>query len=146
MFMDKIFNQGGPYFEILARVLLAQPFVLGALFKLNSYDIFLRDLDSHGIPAFLLPAVIFFEVIAGASVILGWRIRLWAFLLAGFCVLVSFTHHSFWLEEFPAYYASRAVFMKNMGLAGGLLLFVRFGAGSLSLDAKFSNKSTEDST
>ena len=42
MFMDKIFNQGGPYFEILARVLLAQTFVLGALFKLNSYDIFLR--------------------------------------------------------------------------------------------------------
>jgi putative oxidoreductase len=112
---------------------------------MNSYDIFLRNLDSHGIPTFLLPVVIVFELVAGASVVLGWRIRLWAFLLAGFCILVSFTHHSFWLEEFPAYFSSRAVFMKNIGLAGGLLLFVRFGAGSLSVDAKFSNNNAKDS-
>jgi uncharacterized membrane protein YphA (DoxX/SURF4 family) len=58
--------------------------------------------------------------------------------LAGFCVLFSFTHDPFWLEDFPAYYSSRPVFMKNMGLAGDLLLFIRFGAGSFCLDAKLS--------
>ena len=46
-----------------------------------------------GVPGALLPAVIATEVIGAVAIIVGWKTRVFAFLLAGFSLLSALIFH-----------------------------------------------------
>lgn len=75
--------------------------------------------------------------LAGAlSVLLGYRARLGAWLLALFLVPVTIMMHNFWTIQDPMMaQMDQAHFMKNIAILGAALLIAYFGAGPLSLDA-----------
>lgn len=59
-----------------------------------------------------------------------------ALILFAFTLAVSFAMHDFWTigdEELAR--TEMQLFVKNMGLAGGLLLLVGLGAGNWSYDS-----------
>ena len=86
---------------------------------------------SKGVPGILLPAVIALEIIGGLAIVVGWKTRIFAFLLAGYSLLAAVLFHTDFADA-QQYYS----FMKNLGMAGGFLFLVANGAGSISLDAK----------
>ena len=97
----------------------------------------IAHMAANGIPAaeqmFVLAGAC--EAIAGICMIIGLHVRLVALLLAGFCILVNVTLHAFWAE--PAgheKFIQMIMFLKNMATMGGLLAFVGFGPGPLSVD------------
>lgn len=63
------------------------------------------------------------------ALIVGWQTRITAFLLAGFCVVSGFLFH-FQPED----QIQMILLMKNIAVAGGLLVLVGAGAGAFSLD------------
>ena len=92
-------------------------------------------MESFGVPGELLPLVILTEVGGGLLLLIGYRTRIGAFLLAGFCVLANgFFHMGFDLPP-PGGHFNWVVFIKNFAVAGGLLAIAGRGAGAWSLDA-----------
>jgi putative oxidoreductase len=113
----------------VGRILLALMFLLAGLNKISGYAGMQGYMESVGVPGALLPLVIALEVLGGITLMLGWHTRLTAFLLAGFTLLATLIFHSNLGDQ-----TQMLFFMKNLSIAGGLLLVVSHGAGPYSID------------
>ena len=72
----------------------------------------------------------------GISILLGYRVRIGAWLLVLFLIPVTVMMHNFWAVSDPMMAQIQlAMFLKNLSLLGGALLLAYFGPGPLSLDA-----------
>ena len=115
--------------ELAGRILLASVFFYSAIAKANNYGQVMAYMSSHGVPGSLLPLVLATEVLFPIALILGWTMRIAAFLLLGYSVLAaSIFHHNFGDP------AEALAFFKDLGLTAALLLLIVHGAGPLSLD------------
>lgn len=117
--------------ELAGRFLLALLFLLSGLSKLGAYNATAGYMSSVGVPGALLPLVIATEVLGAVGIILGWKTRVVAFLLAGFSLLTAVTFHNNLADQ-----TQLIMFFKNISIAGGFLLLVVNGAGPLSLDGR----------
>ena len=123
---------------VIARILLALMFVLAGFGKLTGLEGTAGYIASRGLPAPMLLAVAagVVELVAGVLIIIGWQARWAALALAAFTVVASVIFHNFWAMPAAQQMTQQLMFMKNIGVVGGLLLVFAFGAGSLSLDAR----------
>lgn len=117
--------------QVVARVLLAQIFVLAGLNKIGGYADTQAYMDAMGVPGILLPLVIILEVGGGLALIVGWQTRWAAYALAAFTALAAVIFHSDLGQQIQM-----ILFMKNWAMVGGLLLLGVYGAGAYSLDAR----------
>ena len=115
---------------LTARGLIGLFFIYFALDKFASYSDTTVYMSSLGVPGIVLPFVLLLELLGGAALLVGWQTRKAAVSLAGFTVLAALFFHSDFTEPVQS-----ILFMKNMAIAGGLLLFVAVGAGQHSFDA-----------
>jgi len=97
------------------------------------YDGTAGYMDSMGVPGGLLPLVILTELVGGLMIILGFKIKWAALALAGFTLLAGIIFHGNFADQMQS-----ILFMKNLAIAGGLLLLFNHGAGELSIDKKLS--------
>lgn len=123
--------------EVAGRVLLSLLFVLSGPGKVGAYAATGAYMAATGVPAALLPVVIATETLGGLAIILGWKTRIVAFLLAGFCLLTAIIFHRNLADQ-----TQMAMFFKNLSIAGGFLLLVANGAGPLSLDGRSARNPT----
>jgi putative oxidoreductase len=94
---------------------------------------------SQGVPfaSFAVPLSGVLALAGGLSVLLGYRAKIGAGLIALFLVPVTLMMHRFWTVHDPMMAQIQMVmFMKNVAIFGGALLITQFGAGPLSLDAR----------
>ena len=118
-----------------ARGLLGLFFIYFGLDKLVNYSDTTIYMSSFSVPGLFLPVVILLEIAGGLALLVGWRFKLMAGLLAGFTVLAALVFHSDFTEPVQV-----ILFMKNMAIVAGLLLFVAIGAGPLSLGTQKAKK------
>ena len=116
----------------IARVLMALIFILSGLSKLGAADAVRGYMEAMGVPGALLWPTIAFEIGAGVLVALGYRTRVIALLLAGFCLATAAIFHHQFSDQIQM-----IMFLKNISMAGGFLLLAVVGPGSVSLDARF---------
>ncbi|NPT55070.1 DoxX family protein [Paraburkholderia elongata] len=121
------------FLPLLSRILIGAPFLMSGLSKLGAYAATVAFITAVGMPvpplAFIVAVVI--EVGGGLSLLLGYRTRLVAFVLAVFAVVAAiYFHHDFGDQNQMIH------FMKNLMITGGLLQITYFGAGMFSLDAR----------
>jgi putative oxidoreductase len=119
--------------ELGGRLLLAVLFLISGLGKIGTYAGTAAYMSALGVPGALLPVVIATEVLGAIALIVGWQTRVTAFLLAGFTLLTGLIFHNHFADQIQA-----IMFFKNVAIAGGLLLLVAHGAGTLSLDHRYS--------
>jgi putative oxidoreductase len=115
--------------ELAGRILLSVLFLLSGLGKVGAYSATAGYMSSVGVPSVLLPVVIATEVLGAIAIILGWQTRVVALLLAGYALLTALVFHINFADQIEM-----IMFLKNVSIAGGLLLLVANGAGPLSLD------------
>lgn len=113
------------------RLLLASLFLLAGVQKIGAYDGTLAYMASQNVPAFTLPLVIALEGLGALAIIVGWKTRAVAFLLAGFSLLSGLLFHFK-----PDDAMQMTMLLKNVSIAGGFLLLVAHGAGAWSLDQR----------
>lgn len=121
-----------------ARLLLALMFILAGFGKLSDISGTAGYIASAGLP---LPAVLavltgLLELIGGLFVVIGFQARWTGLALAVFTLTASYLFHAFWAAPTDQQYVAQLLFMKNISVAGGLLLLSALGAGPLSLDAR----------
>lgn len=119
--------------ELAGRVLLSALFVIEAVDKLWDTGGALAYMAAHGLPAALLPPAIAVELGCGLAIMAGWRTRIAAFLLAGFCFLTALIFHADLAQR-----AQQIQLEKDLALAGALLILAAWGAGRFSIDARLS--------
>ena len=121
---------------LVARVLLAGLFVVFGIRKLLAVSGTAGYFAKLGVPAadILVWAVILIEIGGGLALMLGWRTRLVAWILAAFVVLATLLAHRYWEFEGAQYVPQLTSFMKNLAIAGGLLMVAACGPGRLSVD------------
>jgi len=119
------------------RVLLALMFLLAGINKISGYAGTQAFMESMGVPGALLPLVILLEVLGGVLLMLGWHTRIVAFLMAGFTIVATLIFHSNIGDP-----TQMLFFMKNLSIAGGLLLVVSHGAGPYSIDDRRVRRAT----
>lgn len=122
----------------LARFFLSLIFIISGLGKIAGYADVAQYMQAMGVPGALLPVVILTEIACGVALLVGWQARIAAFLLAGFSLLSGIVFHlvpAGGLEGLAAQ-AEITSFLKNVAIAGGLLMVTATGAGRLSLDAR----------
>jgi putative oxidoreductase len=113
----------------VGRVLLAALFILEGWSKVRGYQAAAEYMDRYGVPGVLLPAVIALELGAGVMLVVGWRTRLAAIALAGFCIAAAVLFHNQLLDRGQLLH-----FEKDLAIAGGLLVLAVAGAGRWSVD------------
>ena len=107
---------------------------MSGLNKIGNYGNTAYWMEAVGVPSLFLPIVIALEIVGGLAIILGWKARIFSFLLAGFCVLSAIVFHANFADQ-----NEMINFMKNIAIAGGFLVITINGAGSLSLDNRSNN-------
>jgi len=117
------------YSSVVARILLAHIFVLAGMNKIMGYAGTQGYMEMMGVPGILLPLVIILELGGGLALVAGWQARWVAYALAGFSVISALIFHNNLADQ-----VQMIMFMKNLAIAGGLLLIAEHGAGAYSLD------------
>ena len=93
---------------------------------------------SQGVPlaSIAVPLSGMIALAGGLSILLGYRARIGAWLIAVFLVAVT-PMHKFWGIADPMMQQMQMVlFMKNVAMLGGALLISQFGSGPWSLDSR----------
>lgn len=130
---------------LLGRILMGVYFILPGLQKIANYQAMTEYMLSHQVPltAVLLPLTILIQLLAGLALIVGFKGKLCAFLLAGLTLVISIYMHNFWaMPEGLERNHETQNFFKNMGIMAGLLIMASLGTGRFSLDNKL-NKPAE---
>ena len=122
-------NQLQIYAAPVGRLFLAFMFIMSGLNKIGGYAGTQGWMDSMGVPGALLPLAIALEVLGGLAILVGYRARLVALALAGFCVLSAILFHANFADQMQM-----MSFMKNITIAGGFLMIGANGAGAYALD------------
>lgn len=118
---------------LLGRVGIAAIFVLSGLSKLAAPAGTIAYIQSAGLPLpqLGLAIALLVELVGGAALVLGYRTRLVAGILAAFSIVTAFAFH-FDLGDQNQFIH----FFKNVAIAGGLLNVVALGGGAWSLDGR----------
>ena len=131
--MNALFDKLSPYFNLASRILLAYIFIMAGIGKLGAeaYAGTQGYMQAMGVPGALLPLVILTELGGGLLLLVGFQARLAAFALAGFSLISAVIFH-----YQPADQMQMIMFMKNLAIAGGLLLITQYGAGAFAIDKR----------
>jgi putative oxidoreductase len=141
--MDRIMSLLEVPSLLIGRALLGIYFILPGLQKIGDFDVMTQYMAKHNVPMIdvLLPLTIVLQILLGILIIVGFKTKLSAFLLAGMTLLISIYMHNFWdLPEGSNVMHETQNFFKNMGIMAGLLVLSARGAGQLSVDYWLANR------
>jgi putative oxidoreductase len=123
---------------LAARVLMAVLFLIAGYGKIAGFAGTAGYIASKGLPLPQLGVVIAIVVEVGGALALiaGFQTRAVALVMAVFTVATGVLFHNYWAMPAEQVGVNQIMFLKNLSIAGGLLMMSAFGAGALSLDAK----------
>jgi putative oxidoreductase len=124
------------YAPLAGRILLSLIFIISGAGKIFGFSGTAAFMASQGLPlaSLLLTATIALEIVGGLSLLLGFKARWLALLLFLFLIPTTIIFHNFWAASGEAMQMQMGHFLKNLGIMGGLLYVVAYGAGPLSID------------
>ncbi len=122
---------------LLGRALFASIFLLTASGHFRAPAIAAAAGEGLPLAGLLVPGSGFMMLGGGLAVLLGWRTRLGAWMLAVFLLPATFLFHDYWtIEDVVLRHREQIAFMKNLSLLGGALVLAELGAGPWSVDAR----------
>ncbi len=115
--------------QLIARLLLAQIFLIAGIDKISGYAGTQGYMHAMGVPGSLLPLVILLEIGGAIAIIVGWQTRWAAIALAIFSLIAAIIFHHNFADQ-----TQMIMFMSDFAIGGGLLLLAVHGAGAYSFD------------
>lgn len=138
--VDKTLQTIQPVIGVLGRGLLGLYFLLPGISKIPGFDGTAQYMATHGVPmvTVLLLITIVLQIGGGAALILGWRTRATALMLAAMTLTINVFIHDFWnVYEGLNQAHETQNFVKNLAIMAGLLaLAAGPQAMRLSLDQR----------
>ena len=117
--------------DLVGRIMISAIFLFSGVNKVFNYDVTTGWMESFGVPGFLLIPAIIVEIIFPILIIIGYQTRIAAGGLLLFSLITAFIFHFDFSNQMQI-----IAFLKNVGLAGGMLFLVVHGAKDFSLEKK----------
>jgi len=130
----------------VGRILLVAIFLVSAVtLYIMKFDTAVELLANEGFPRegtpnaqHMIMGAAAFTIIGSLSVMLGFKARLGALLLAVFLCLATYYFHDFWnMADDPTRQQAETIqFMKNVSMLGAMLFIIANGSGAGSVDRR----------
>lgn len=129
-------SQNASLTATLGRVLLSALFLTSGFGKLAAPAATKAYIVASGLPLPDLAYVgaVIVEVGFGLALLIGWRVRAVAWVMALFTLATALAFHLH-----PGDQNQMIHFLKNVSIAGGLLQVAAFGTGAFSLDGRLAH-------
>jgi len=123
---------------LVGRILIAYLFIPAGFGKLMGFSGTVGYIASAGLPLPEVGAVIAIvvELGLGIALLLGFKTRFTAFVMALFTIAAALFFHKYWSAPDAMKMMQTINFNKNIAIAGGLIAMAGSGAGRLSIDGK----------
>ena len=117
--------------ELIGRIFISLIFLVAGVGKILNYEGTVGYMESFGVPGYLLIPAIIIEILFPLLIIVGYKTKFSAIILALFAILLAVIFHTDFSNQMQL-----MSFLKNFAIAGGfLIIFVR-GAGKYSIDQR----------
>ena len=117
--------------ELIGRIFISLIFLVAGIGKILNYEGTIGYMESFGVPGYLFIPAIIIEILFPLLVIVGYKTKFSAIILALFAILLAVIFHTDFSNQMQL-----MSFLKNFAIAGGfLIIFVR-GAGKYSIDQR----------
>ena len=121
--------------EFIGRLLLSALFLIEGLGKISMQEDVIMYMEDYGVPGLLfLPATIL-EILFPLFLIVGYKTKWAASIMALFTLAVAIIFHTNFDEEMQMIF-----FLKDLAIAGGFMIIIAYGPGKISLDHYFKSK------
>lgn len=123
---------------LLARIFLVLLVLIAGIDKITNFAGSQQYMMAYGVPiaGFLLVVATIIEVVGGLMIIFGYKTKWVALILAIYLIPVTLIFHTKFSDIIQT-----TMFLKNLGLIGGLLYVYFFGPGAISIDERSKKQS-----
>jgi putative oxidoreductase len=120
---------------LAGRILLAVIFIISGFGKIMGFDGTVGYIGTKlPMPQVVAVLTIVVELGGGILLAIGYKARWAALALAIFTLAAAILFHDFWAAEAAQKMNQQINFLKNLAMAGGMLMVFAFGPGRYSMD------------
>ena len=119
------------FFDLIGRIFISSIFLFSGINKIFNFDNTIQWMESYGLNGILLYPAIILEIIMPILIIVGYQTKIAAVLLLLFSIATALIFHNDLSNQMQL-----IAFLKNIGLAGGLLFLIINGTKDWSFEEK----------
>ena len=117
--------------ELVGRIFISLIFLVAGIGKILNYEGTIGYMESFGVPGYLFIPAIIIEILFPLLIIVGYKTKFFAIILALFAILLAVIFHTDFSNQMQL-----MSFLKNFAIAGGFLIIFARGAGKYSIDQR----------
>ena len=121
--------------EFFGRILLSALFLIEGLGKISMQEEVIMYMEEYGVPGILFIPATALEVIFPLLLIVGYKTKWVASIMALFTFAVAIIFHTDFSEGMQMMF-----FLKDIAIAGGFMIIIAYGPSKISLDHYFKLK------
>ena len=121
--------------EFFARIFLSLLFLIEGIRKISVQDSVIMYMEDYGVPGILFIPSIILEILFPLLIIIGYKTKLAALVMALFTFTVAVIFHTDFYEDMQMVF-----FLKDLAIAGGFMMIFFYGANKISLDNYLKSK------
>ena len=115
--------------EIFGRIFLSVVFLIAGVNKIFNYEGTTAYMESFGVPGFLYIPAIILEILFPLLIIIGYKTKISALIMALFSVSLAIIFHTDFSNQMQV-----MSFLKNFAIAGGFIIIFINGPSRWSID------------
>jgi len=121
--------------EFLGRMFLSALFLIEGFGKISMQEDVIMYMEEYGVPGILFMPATTLEILFPLFLILGYKTKWAASVMALFTFAVAIIFHTDFSESMQM-----MLFLKDLAIAGGFMIIIAYGPGKISLDHYFKPK------
>jgi len=121
--------------EFFGRIFLSLLFLIEGIRKISVQDNVIMYMEDYGVPGILFIPSIILEILFPLLIIVGYKTKLAALVMALFTFTVAIIFHTDFHEDMQMIF-----FLKDLAIAGGFMMIFFYGANKISLDNYLKSK------
>ena len=115
--------------ELVGRILLSALFLIEGIGKIFMQENVVMYMEDYGVPGMLFIPAVVVEILFPLFLIIGYKTRLTALVMALFTFTVAIIFHTDFTEG-----TQMVFFLKDLAIAGGFMIIFAYGPNRISLD------------
>ena len=121
--------------ELVGRIFLSALFLIEGFGKISMQEDVIMYMEEYGVPGILFMPATTLEILFPLFLILGYKTKWAASVMALFTFAVAIIFHTDFSESMQM-----MLFLKDLAIAGGFMIIIAYGPGKISLDHYFKPK------
>jgi len=121
--------------ELIGRIFLSALFLIEGVGKLFTQEQVIMYMEDYSVPSILFIPAVVVEILFPLLLIVGYKTRLSAIVLALFTILLAVIFHTDFSNQIQL-----TQFLKNFAIAGGFIIIFVYGPDKYSIDYMLKSK------